>query len=315
MTAEKNTIDEVAHLRRRAETIARGKSEQSPENLEALPQEEIRQMLHELRVHQIELEMQNEELRQMQTELDAARARYFELYDIAPVGYCTLSEKGLILEANLTAATLLGVARNALVKQPLSRYIFTEDLAHYYRYRKQLTETGEPQTCELRMLRLDGTQFWTHLEATVAQDTEGAAVSYVTMNDITARKQVELQLRASEERFRAAFESAAIGIEELDLEGHFLLGNPKLAEILGMSREEIYALTYTQITHPEDIAREQPLMDQLLAGERPSYTIEKRFLRRDGHPVWVRITSSLTQGAPQRSRISIIEDITERVKV
>ncbi len=102
-------------------------------------------------MHQIELEMQNEELRRPQAELDAARARYFDLYDLAPVGYCTLSEKGLILEANLTAATLLGVARGALVKQPISRFILKEDQDIYYLHRKQLFETGEPQTCELRI--------------------------------------------------------------------------------------------------------------------------------------------------------------------
>ena len=93
-------------------------------------------MLHELRVHQIELEMQNEELRRAQAELDAARARYFDLYDLAPVGYCTLSEQGLILEANLTAATLLGVARGALVKQPFTRFILKEDQDIYYLHRK-----------------------------------------------------------------------------------------------------------------------------------------------------------------------------------
>ena len=131
-------------------------------------------MLHELRVHQIELEMQNEELRRTQAELDAARARYFDLYDLAPVGYCTLTEKGLILEANLTAATLLGVARGALVKQPITRFILKEDQDIYYLHRKQLFETGEPQACELRMLKKDGTTFWAHLPATAAQDADGA---------------------------------------------------------------------------------------------------------------------------------------------
>jgi len=79
-------------------------------------------VLHDLRVHQIELEMQNEELRRTQADLEASRARYFDLYDLAPVGYFTISERGLILEANLTAATLLGVARGALIKQPLTRF-------------------------------------------------------------------------------------------------------------------------------------------------------------------------------------------------
>jgi signal transduction histidine kinase/ActR/RegA family two-component response regulator len=111
-------------LRRRAEEIDREKAAQSPENIGDLSPEKARQVLHELRVHQIELEMQNEHLRRTQGELEASRARYFDLYDLAPVGYCTLSEKGLILEANLTAATLLGAARGALVKQPITRFIF-----------------------------------------------------------------------------------------------------------------------------------------------------------------------------------------------
>lgn len=98
-------------LRRQAEEIARGNAGQSPENIATLSPEETRRMLHELRVHQIELEMQNEELCRAQVELSAAKARYFDLYDLAPVGYCTISEQGLILQANLTAATLLGVAR------------------------------------------------------------------------------------------------------------------------------------------------------------------------------------------------------------
>jgi len=195
MTEKNTNTDETAHLRRRAEKIVRGKALQSAEDLETLSPEEARRMLHKLRVHQIEWEMQNEELRRAQTELDAVRARYFELYDIAPVGYCTLSAKEVILEANCTAATLLGVARNALTKQPMTRYIVTEDLAGYYRHRKLLLETGEPQTCELRIRRLDGTQFWAQLQATVAQDTEDTPVSFVTLHDISERRQIEEALR------------------------------------------------------------------------------------------------------------------------
>jgi PAS domain S-box-containing protein len=147
-------------LRRQAEEIVRKKGTLSTENLGALSLEEIRQTFHELQVHQIELEMQNEELRSSQEELDAARARYFDLYDLAPVGYFTLSEDGLILEANFTAAIQLGSTRNALVKQPITRFIRKEDQDVYYLRRRQLFETGEPQTFELQMVKKDGAPFW-----------------------------------------------------------------------------------------------------------------------------------------------------------
>ena len=198
-------------LRTRAEKITRGKAARMSENLEALTPEETRRMLHELRVHQIELEMQNEELRRAQAELDASRARYFDLYDLAPVGYFTLSEKGQILEANLNAATLLGVARGALVKRLFTRFLLREDQAIYHQLRKQLFETdsigslrpssvqagqaGEPQACELRMMKMNGTAFWARLEATAAQDAGGAPVCRVVLSDITGRKQVEAALQ------------------------------------------------------------------------------------------------------------------------
>ena len=149
------------------------------------------QILHNLRVHEIELEMQNEDLRRAQVELDAVRARYFDLYDLAPVGYVTLSEHSLILEANLTAATLLGVPRGALVKQPFPRFILTEDADIYYRCRKQLFESGEPQACEVRIVPQGGANLWAHLAATAAQDDKDAPVCRMVLTDITSDKQAE----------------------------------------------------------------------------------------------------------------------------
>lgn len=118
-------------------------------------------------------------LRTQSDEPDAARARYFDLYDLAPVGYCTASEKGLVLEANLTAANLLGVARGALIKHPITRFILKEDQDIYCFHRKRLFETGEPQACELRMAKNDGTSFWAHLTAIAAQDADGTPVSRI----------------------------------------------------------------------------------------------------------------------------------------
>ena len=192
MSDEQKRSDLARELRKAAEEKARSLEMQE---LEALSPEETRQMLHELRVHQIELEMQNEELRRAQEELNISRARYFDLYDLVPVGYCTLSEKGLILEANLAAATLLGVSCGALVKQLISRFILQEDQEIYYLHRRQLFQTGKPQSFELRMVKNDETAFWAYLEMTAALDADGAPVCRAVLNDITERKQAAVLLQ------------------------------------------------------------------------------------------------------------------------
>ena len=168
----------------------------SLENLDALSPETLRASLHELRVHQIELEMQNEELLRAQADLDASRARYFDLYDMAPVGYCTVSEKGLILEANLTAANLLGLNREEMVKKPFSRCILKEDTDHFFLLHKELIRSRESQKCELRMVKAGGGAFWAHLEATAATAPDGAPACRVALIDITARKRISAVLQA-----------------------------------------------------------------------------------------------------------------------
>ena len=200
MITDPNERPGIAIERRlKAEEIVQGEVAPALVNRRAQTPEETRRMVHELRVHQIELEMQNEELRRAQFALDAVRARYFDLYDLAPVGYCTLSEQGLILEANLTAGTLLGVTRGLLVSQPISQFIHKEDQDSYYLHRQRLLQTLEPQAWELRMVKKDGTVFWAQLEATAVQDADGASlgdsqglpVSRFVLSDITARKRAE----------------------------------------------------------------------------------------------------------------------------
>ena len=199
----------AARLRGQAEARLR---ENDAASLESQTPEQIARTLHELRVNRIELEMQNEELRRLQGEMDATRARYFELYDLAPVGYVTLSEQGVILEANLTAATLLGTVRHALAGQPISRFIPQEDQDAYYRHRNQLRKTGAPQSCNLRMTRAGGTPFWAHLKAVVAQDAQGVPVHRVTLSDISERKRAEEERLRIKDQVNQAGKLEAIGV-------------------------------------------------------------------------------------------------------
>ena len=197
MENKDNRLGDAAELRRRAEEMAREKTLRPLENLEVIPPEKTWQTLHELRVYQIELEMQNQALRQTQEELESSRMRYFNLYDLAPVGYFTLSEEGLILKANLTASSLLGVEKSALVKKSLTHFIFREDQDIYYHCRQQLFETSVLQVCELRLVKKDGSLFWAWLESTVVQNSEsgGGCLVFTVISDITKRKQAEERLK------------------------------------------------------------------------------------------------------------------------
>ncbi len=313
MIGKDNCTVEVGNLRRQAEKIAREKAAQSPENIEALSTDEIRQILHELRVHQIELEMQNEELRLAQVELDAARARYFNLYDLAPVSYCTLSEKGLILEGNLTAANLLGVVRSALIKQPITRFICKEDQDFYYLHRKQLFETRETQTCELRMMKQDGTTFWAHLEATAAQNADSVTVCRVMISDISKRKRIEALLLESEKRFSTLAALAPVGIYLCNSKGYCQYVNPRWCEMTGLSLEEALGNGWAKGLHPDDRESVFSNWRQMVASES-QWGFEYRFQTPAGKVTWVHGLA-----APQRDAlgnivayVGICTDITER---
>jgi two-component system cell cycle sensor histidine kinase/response regulator CckA len=208
MTGAERSGGQAVSQRRRAEEIVQEKAPQAPENAGTLSPEAARQLLHELRVHQLELEMQNEELRRVQLELEVSRARYLDLYELAPVGYVTHDEQGRILEANLTATALLGTPRRELTGQPITRFICPEDQHIHYRLRRRLFATGLPQACELRLLNQDRQTFWVRLEAAAQQPLDGQRVCCTVLSDITERKRAEEILRASETRHRIMFESS-----------------------------------------------------------------------------------------------------------
>ena len=192
MTNDNAEPDRLAELRKQAEAqLAR----EAQDILDMSP-DEARKLVHELRTHQIELEMQNEEFRCAQEELIESRDRYSDLYDFAPVGYATVSHKGLILEANLTLADMLGVDRGSLVKQRLSAFIVPDDEDVLYLHRMEILKTKERHTCRLRMLRKGAEPLWAEMDSILIDDDDASDMQFRTaIIDITQRRHLEEQLR------------------------------------------------------------------------------------------------------------------------
>jgi PAS domain S-box-containing protein len=165
-------------LRRRAEERVDPRPETAPAT----------QHLHELRVHQIELEMQNEELRRAQVELEASRARYFELYDLSPVGYCTLDAAGTVLEANLTAARMFGVTKDRLTGRSLTEFIHDDSQDAFYLNRRRFQASMAPHAFELRFRRLTEASFWAWVEFHSVRDIDGAMACQIAFTDISLLK-------------------------------------------------------------------------------------------------------------------------------
>ena len=305
----------AAELRREAEKLAVKTEAGSSENDTALSPEKTRLMLHELHVHQIELEMQNDELRRSQLELEAARMRYFDLYDLAPVGYCSVSAQGLIQQANLAAASLLGLSRAALAKLPISGVIFKADQDIYYLCRKQVIASGDPQTCELRMVNSDGTPFWVQLAVSAAPDADNEPMMRVVMTDISERKMLQAAMEEREARYRAMVEWSpeAVAVQRA---GKIIYANAAALKLFGATRMRglIGTPTLDRVHpdfHPIVHARVKRMIDDKVA----TPMAEMVLLKLDGTPMNVEVQSILTifDGAPA---IQIaMHDVTERVRL
>ncbi len=134
--------------------------------------ENVEDLLHELRVHQIELEMQNEELQEAQIKLEDSQRKYFDLYNFAPDGYFTLDENGIVLESNLKGASLLGVERQNLHKTAFIQYITPAYRNRFHHHIQRVMETGTNHTIDLKLFKMDNNALYAHLETITVQVME-----------------------------------------------------------------------------------------------------------------------------------------------
>ena len=178
-------------LRQRAEKLLSKKFKPMPK----IQNNDIKALVHELQVHQVELEMQNEELRKAQVEIEESRKKYVELYEFAPVGYFTLNNMGVIVEANLRGASLLGVERELLLNTPFIHFVIPEDWNLFLDFQRKVSHIPRRKSWELRLKRKGNDHLWVGLESVVVEAPDGQFAGVrLALTDIAERKRAEKAL-------------------------------------------------------------------------------------------------------------------------
>ncbi len=246
----------------------------------------VERLLHELQVHQIELEMQNESLRQSQIELEQSRDDYVDLYEFAPVGYLSLTESGLIARVNLTAATLLGVERKHLLDRRFDLFVAAADRERWRDlFLDALAHPGR-RALDISLEHGDGRFSQAHLDCQRFAPEGQPARLRIALTDITALKQVNTALQASEMKFRLLADNAADCIFWLGVDGRYIYVSPACQELSGYAPEDYLADPdlMLRIIHPDDRARYQAHIEEDVAD---ACEIEFRILRRNGELRWI----------------------------
>lgn len=266
-----------------------------------------------------------EEIQRLNRDLKRRLDELQSLLDVAPIGIFVAHDPLCeVITGNAVGAKLLGMPTSS----NLSKSSESSDTLPF-RVLQNGRELGPSElpmqyavlhdtpvnNWEVDVVHADGTVVNLYEYATPLHDEEGKVRGCLgVFVDITERKQAEASLRESEERFRSAFEQAAVGMAHVSLDGRYLRVNDRLCTILGYPRAELLQKSFVELTHPDDLPTSLRLSDNLLSGKIPSYSTEKRYLRRDGSLMWVNITASVVRTADNqiKHRLVVIEDVSAR---
>ena len=314
MPKKPNISDDPAELRRRAEAHL---SERPRVRTSAAG---TRRLLHELEVHQIELEMQNTELQNARDELEGTLEKYTDLYDFAPVGYFSMDESGVILEANLMGATLLGVERSRLVNRRLLLFVSPTSRPIFLDFLEKLFTRPKDQDCEALLQKEDGGTFWASFRATSAVLLKGTRRwCRVAVSDITARKQAAEVLRQNEALFSGLVAQAPIGVYVVDDRMRLQQVNPKALPVF----RKVHPLIGRDLSQIMHILWPGPVADEVMKHFQHTLKTGKPYFSGDfsarRHDIGVEEVYEwhlrrVTLPAGQHGLVCFFTDITERKK-
>ncbi len=237
-------------LRSKAEKVL---AEKGPSKKRALEMDEL---IHELEVHQIELEMQNENLIESQITLEKSQREYYLLYDFAPLSYLTINEKGLITRLNLKCSEILGTTRNRLINSAFTRFIAPPYKKIFNEHCQEVKKTLLKNECEIELLRPDQSPLFVSLDTIAVLDEKGEFKEFgMIITDINDRKKAEKEIGEFNNRLKATIEAIPDLMFEVDEEGRFYDYNAPISEKLYVSPEEFLGKTVSDVLPPEAAAK------------------------------------------------------------
>jgi PAS domain S-box-containing protein len=310
---EKEAMDsgpsQASDLRREAERRLRDKNATPAQPMAEV---DVRALVHELQVHQIELEMQNEELQRAQAAAEESSNKYAELFDFAPVAYFLWDERGEIVEVNLAGAALLGLDRSVLLHKRFGQFVVPESRLPFHDFCNRVWQADTKQTCEVTLLKA-GQTVPVMVEGIVTSDSQGTGKRCrAAVVDISHRKRAEDLLRQSHDELQAIYGGMLDGLLVADVETRrFLKANPAMRRLLGYSEEELLSLSVGDI-HPPDALPKVLENFQAQAEGRLHVAENCPVLGKDGTVSYADIGSSRTVFGDRPCVVGFFHDVTER---
>lgn len=298
-----------ALIRQKAEAMV----DKTDESDDLLDKQDAREIIHELRVHQIELELQNEELRQTQEQLTAARKEYFELYNFAPAAYLTLDEHGVIKNINLTGATMLNRERRFLMNRPLLPLIHASSQTEFFKF---LGDVFKSQTARQTELMLMSNDLWVKVDAMAATSTEGELICRLVMTDVTHLHQAEKALELEKKRLAITLRAIAEGVIVTNETGLITMINQPALTMLGQSSAQLEQKRLSDVFKIYDETSNAYLTPSLLAlvnKDEPQVTQTVLLRVEDGQEFVIELSAApIKDGQTKLGIIVVFHDETEK---
>jgi PAS domain S-box-containing protein len=297
----------IKEIRKKAEEIIKHKE------LKAFEESDIKKVIEELQIHQIELELQNDELKNTQNELWKSKNKYQQLFDNAPIAYIVFNDALDIIDLNEKASSLLGASIETLKKKNFSKYVTPDSQDSFYLHIKSAVETQTKVISELKIINNFRDIKWIHIESTALQDCDGSQCILSGFFDLSGRKLMEDNLLMEKEKAELLYKISPVGIFTINHENKVSSWNDRMAELTGITSKEILG---KQCTALKDMFADTSCDIFQITSKRPVYGYKTNLFSETGETLNISLNIESiyeTGGYPTGSIVSI-EDITETVK-